>query len=185
VQVSLATGAFSVAGTAAFQFYLGKLAEAERADLTGEQGLTGIFQALYARDISEGDEHCEATWQRVRAHVRRALDGDGLAGMPATSAAEMDKLRYILDTEIPKLRRLASPMEYADVRKQWRVSRPAAPDEVVEPPQPGAEAEPEAVEEAVTPADVLTAERPSGLAEHIDGGLQRKWNDDFHIRKAR
>jgi hypothetical protein len=88
-----------------------KLKEAENQLLTSEE-LSAAFQRTHSREISQADEFTASVWQRIREHLRMALKSEGLASYPSVSKSEIQHLRNILEDEIPKLRRLASPSHF-------------------------------------------------------------------------
>lgn len=88
-----------------------KLHETESQLITMEE-LSASFQRTHSREISQADEFTASVWQRIREHLRMALQSEGLATYPSMSKSEIQYLRQILDEEIPKLRRLASPKHF-------------------------------------------------------------------------
>lgn len=85
-----------------------KVTEAEAQLLTMEE-LTASFQRTHQREISDADEFTASVWQRIREQLQMNLKSEGLHDFPSVSQGELDELQKILDQEIPKLRRLASP----------------------------------------------------------------------------
>ena len=69
--------------------------------------------------IAEGDAFVASVWQRIRDRLQLNLRGSGgLEMAQAVSAAELASLQAILDEEIPKLRRLAAPLDYANMVRE-------------------------------------------------------------------
>lgn len=88
-----------------------KLTEAEAQLLTMEE-LSASFQRTHPREISDADEFTASVWQRIRKQVQIGLESEGLDSFPSVSEKELNELHSILDEEIPKLRRLASPSHF-------------------------------------------------------------------------
>jgi len=88
-----------------------KLTETEAQLLTMEE-LSASFQRTHQREISEADEFTASVWQRIREQLQASLKVEGLDNSPSVSQGELDELRRILDVDIPKLRRLASPSHF-------------------------------------------------------------------------
>ena len=60
-------------------------------------------------EVAENDEFVNALWRRVRPQLQRSLGTLTLAGVPKLSQTELAELDAVLQTEVPSLRRLASP----------------------------------------------------------------------------
>jgi len=88
-----------------------KLDEAE-SQLVSMEELSASFQRTHSREISDADEYTASIWQRIRDNLQLSLKSEGLSSYPSASSSEMDDLRRILDEEIPRLRRLASPNHF-------------------------------------------------------------------------
>lgn len=88
------------------QSYLHRLQE----DLTTPESLSTSFQRTHARQVQDADEFTASLWQRVRGSLQTALHHafETSNSLPTVSEAELQKLKDILDIEIPRLRRLAS-----------------------------------------------------------------------------
>lgn len=87
------------------QSYLRRMQE----DLTSLESLSTSFQRTHARQVNDADEFVASLWQRVRSPMQSALQAafdDG--NLPSVSQQELKQLQDILDSEIPRLRRLAS-----------------------------------------------------------------------------
>lgn len=107
-----AAAAFTILGFGGLKWFnTTKLTEAESQLLTMEE-LSASFQRTHQREISDADEFTASVWQRIRGQLQISLNADGLDNFPTVSHAEFDKLRRILDVEIPQLRRLASPSHF-------------------------------------------------------------------------
>ena len=92
-------------------FNASKLKETEEM-LCKPEELSAAFQRSYAREVSEADEYTASTWQRVRDPLRMTLQTVGLSGVPTVSAGELQRLRAIIEEDIPALRRTASPTHF-------------------------------------------------------------------------
>ena len=58
----------------------------------------------------------QSVWHRIRDRLRLNLKGlGGLGKAEAVQAAELAELEAILNDEVPKLRRLAAPLDYASL----------------------------------------------------------------------
>jgi len=85
-----------------------KISEAEAQLITSEE-LSISFQRTYSREIADADEFVANVWQRIREPLKMSLKSFGLANFPSIGSSEMYELQRILDEEIPRLRRNASP----------------------------------------------------------------------------
>uniref|UniRef100_A0A7S2UGA6 Dynamin N-terminal domain-containing protein n=1 Tax=Attheya septentrionalis TaxID=420275 RepID=A0A7S2UGA6_9STRA len=94
-----------------------QLTDAEAQLLTTEE-LSASFQRTHAREISEADEFTASVWQRIRGPLQMSLQSIGLANIPSVSSSEWAQLNNILDQDIPKLRRLASPTHFGTKKEE-------------------------------------------------------------------
>jgi hypothetical protein len=69
---------------------------------------------FFGAQIAERDEFTQSLWQRVRENIKVSLTASDLAAMDAVKKSELDMLEGILETEIPRLRRLAAIPQYED-----------------------------------------------------------------------
>ncbi|KAL9185474.1 hypothetical protein ACHAXT_003251 [Thalassiosira profunda] len=92
-------------------FNSSRLKDAEEQLLTSEE-LSASFQRTHPQEVSEADEFYASVWARVRDPLRLSMWRAGLADYPAVKKGETKELQRILDAEIPKLRRLASPSHH-------------------------------------------------------------------------
>jgi len=74
--------------------------------------LSASFQRTHPQEVSEADEYYASVWARIRDPLRLSLWRTGLADFPAVKKGEMEELQRILDEDIPRLRRLASPSHH-------------------------------------------------------------------------
>ena len=89
-------------------FNSSKLKDVEEQLLSVEE-LSASFQRTHPQEVSEADEFYSAIWARIRDPLRLSLWRTGLSHFPAVKKSDVVKLQSILDEEIPRLRRLASP----------------------------------------------------------------------------
>jgi len=112
VEFTGVAAAVTILGVGGLKWFNGsKLAEAENSLLSMEE-LSASFQRTHAREISEADEFTASIWQRIRDNIQLSLKSEGLDNYPTVSKSDLDNLRSILDDEIPRLRRLASPTHF-------------------------------------------------------------------------
>lgn len=93
-----------------------KMKAVERQLVSAEE-LSASFQRTHAREVSEADEFTASLWQRIRDPLRLALQSLGLANVPAVSQSDLNQLHAILDEDIPRLRRVASPTHFGSKQK--------------------------------------------------------------------
>jgi len=92
-------------------FNSSRLKDVEEQLLSVEE-LSASFQRTHPREVSEADEFYASVWARVRDPLRLSLWRTGLKDFPSVSKSNMSELQNILDDEIPRLRRLASPSHH-------------------------------------------------------------------------
>ena len=92
-------------------FNSSKLKDVEEQLLSVEE-LSASFQRTHPQEVSEADEFYSAIWARIRDPLRMSLWRTGLSDFPAVKKSDVAKLQSILDDEIPRLRRLASPSHH-------------------------------------------------------------------------
>lgn len=85
-----------------------KLSDVEEQLLSVEE-LSASFQRTHPQEVSEADEFYASVWARIRDPLRLSLQRTGLGDFPALKKGDLADLQRILDEEIPRLRRLASP----------------------------------------------------------------------------
>ena len=99
----------SVFGVGALFWYHQSYLQRVQEDLTSLESLSTSFQRTHARQVQDGDEFAASLWQRVQVSLQSALQtsfDDG--NLPSITEQELQNLHDILDSKIPKLRRLAS-----------------------------------------------------------------------------
>jgi len=81
------------------------------ADILSDAGMDALFRHRFHIELSEGDEFIMSLWRRIRPHMQRSLRTLSLAGVPKPSHVELSDLNAVLQSEVPALRRLASPRQ--------------------------------------------------------------------------
>jgi hypothetical protein len=84
----------------------------EEKNLLSMEELSASFQRTHSREISEADEFIVSIWQRIRDNLQLSLKAEGLDKYPSVSDSDLNGLRKILDQDIPRLRRMASPTHF-------------------------------------------------------------------------
>mmetsp|Transcript_1238 Transcript_1238/g.1950 ORF Transcript_1238/g.1950 Transcript_1238/m.1950 type:complete len:549 (+) Transcript_1238:60-1706(+) len=92
-------------------FNSNKMTQVEEMLTTSEE-LSASFQRTHPREVSDADEFTASVWQRIREPLRLSLKNVGLSDFESGSKSEVNELHHILDVEIPKLRRMASPSHF-------------------------------------------------------------------------
>lgn len=92
-------------------FHRTKLQNLER-DLISRHQLALSFQRTHAREVHGADEFTTSIWQRIRKPLELMFANVGLRNVPAMEDGYVEELTLILDEKIPRLRRLASPMQF-------------------------------------------------------------------------
>mmetsp|Transcript_57897 Transcript_57897/g.131205 ORF Transcript_57897/g.131205 Transcript_57897/m.131205 type:complete len:393 (+) Transcript_57897:559-1737(+) len=105
-------------GTGGVQLYALKVLEHEEANLLSAEGLNRIFQNHYSNQMAEGDAFVVSVWQRIRDRLQVNLKSLGLGQVSKVSPSELEELRQVLEDEVPKLRRLAAPLDYAELVRE-------------------------------------------------------------------
>ena len=108
--MSMAVAAVATTTVVATWWYHGQQLQAWREQSYQRDELFQTFCQTHARAIQEGDEYVAAIWQRIRPAVRLALQQQ--ANLPRVSNQQVQQLQHILDQDIPRLRRMASPPHY-------------------------------------------------------------------------
>jgi len=104
--------AVTILGVGGLRWFNGtKLSEAEARLLTSDE-LSTSFRRTHVKEISDADEFAASTWQRICEPLKNNLTAQGLGDFPALKESELGELNRILEEDIPKLRRLASPTHY-------------------------------------------------------------------------
>ena len=94
--------------------YNGKSILAEENILLEDQGLVDIFRRTHVRELHERDEYVVSVWGRIKEGLQGNLKAVGLGGVGGVKEGDVKMLEDILEVEIPKLRRLASPVKFGD-----------------------------------------------------------------------
>lgn len=98
--LALAAGAAAMRGRAVLN--------STHAELASDVGLDGLFEKLFATEVSERDEFVRSLWRRARPSLQSALAATHLPTMPAVSVDDLKALDDILSQKVPELRRLTS-----------------------------------------------------------------------------
>jgi len=104
-----AMAATSVLVTAGLTWYHSLQMSEWHTQATTIEELSAAFQRVKGREIGEGDEYVAAVWQRIRTPLQMALQQDGIKNV---SNAELQRLRDVMEKEIPALRREIAPSHY-------------------------------------------------------------------------
>jgi hypothetical protein len=104
--------------TGASMWFSAQTLAREEGRLLSADGLNRIFEKTYASQISEGDAFVASVWHRIRDRLQQNLKADGLGSVGAVSASELKDLQSVLDDDIPQLRRLAAPLDYAEMVRE-------------------------------------------------------------------
>ena len=97
-------------------FNSSKLKDVEEQLLSSEE-LSASFQRTHPQEVNDADEFYASVWQRIREPLRLSLWRTGLNDFPSVKKGEMHDLQRILDDDIPRLRRLASPSHHGSTRE--------------------------------------------------------------------
>lgn len=100
----------SVLGVGGLVWYHQSYLHSMQEELTLLESLSTSFRRTHARQVQDADEFVASLWQRVRGSLQMALQTafEDSGSLPTVSQQELQRLQDIMDTEIPKLRRLAS-----------------------------------------------------------------------------
>lgn len=77
----------------------------------GDLFLNEEFRKQYGRQLAEGDEYVLALWKRILPCVQLSIRTLGLGRVPKIKKAEIDQIEYVLNHEIPALRRECAPAD--------------------------------------------------------------------------
>jgi hypothetical protein len=78
--------------------------------IEGPDGLEAVYRRLYARQIIDGDEYTADMWRKVKDHFQVGWGGRiDIHNMPKISDADFALLKYIIESDIPSLRRRTAP----------------------------------------------------------------------------
>lgn len=92
-------------------FNSSKLKDVEEQLLSAEE-LSASYQRTHPQEVNDADEYYASVWQRIRDPLRLNLSRTGLSDFSSVKKGELSELQKILDEDIPKLRRLASPSHH-------------------------------------------------------------------------
>lgn len=88
-----------------------KLVKVEKQFLTDKE-LDLSFHRTHIREINHTDEFTLSMWKRNKGYLRSSLYNNGINRLSSVKKSDLKILRSILDQDIPRLRRLASPMHF-------------------------------------------------------------------------
>ena len=101
-------------------FFNGKGIRSEEKFLTSTDGIAETFRRTHTRQLSEHDEFTASVWGRVREPLQLTLKAVGLDNVETVTDKEINELNTILDEEIPRLRRVASPAHFGQKKAEFR-----------------------------------------------------------------
>ncbi len=109
IEVAGLLGIASVLGSGLLQWWNSKSLDDVAKTLIRPDSIESVFRRLYAKRIAEKDEFTIALWHRVNEHLKLGLSAAELQALPSISKSDIGRLDQILDTDVPNLRRNASP----------------------------------------------------------------------------
>jgi hypothetical protein len=112
MEFTSAAAAMTVFGVGGMKWLNGNKLKEEEKNLLSMEELSASFQRTHSREISEADEFIVSVWQRIRDNLQLSLKAEGLDKYPSVSDNDLNDLRKILDQDIPRLRRMASPTHF-------------------------------------------------------------------------
>mmetsp|Transcript_14787 Transcript_14787/g.20972 ORF Transcript_14787/g.20972 Transcript_14787/m.20972 type:complete len:581 (+) Transcript_14787:216-1958(+) len=104
--------AATVLGVGGMHWYNSSKLKAHEDNLLTPEELGASFQRTHSREVSEADEFTSSVWQRIRDPLMVSLRTVGLDNTPTVGSKDIYALNQILDEDIPRLRRLASPTHF-------------------------------------------------------------------------
>jgi len=104
--------AATVLGVGGMHWYNSSKLKAHEDNLLTPEELGASFQRTHSREVSEADEFTSSVWQRIRDPLMVSLRTVGLDNTPTVGSNDIYALNQILDEDIPRLRRLASPTHF-------------------------------------------------------------------------
>ena len=99
-------------------FNSSRLKDVEEQLLSVEE-LSASFQRTHPGEVNTADEFYASVWARVRDPLRLSLWRTGLKDFAAVRKSDIHQLQNILDNEIPRLRRLASPSHHGSKKDSY------------------------------------------------------------------
>lgn len=82
----------------------------ELITMEGKNGIESVFKRLYSRKIADGDEYTMDLWRKVKYHFEIGwIREEDIESMKRISENEFNLLKYILETDVPSLRRRTAP----------------------------------------------------------------------------
>lgn len=106
----LSANILSIVGVHYWQSSLLKNKVRELISMDGKNGVESVYKRLYARKIADSDEYTMDLWRKVKYHFDIGwVREEDIESMNRISTNDFDLLKYIIDTDIPGLRRRTAP----------------------------------------------------------------------------
>jgi len=102
----------TILGSGLLRWFNGSKLVKEEEKLLTTKELDISFHRTHMREINDTDEFTVSMWKRIRGTLKSSLSNSGLHGFPSIAKSDIKELNIILDEDIPRLRRLASPMHF-------------------------------------------------------------------------
>lgn len=106
ILISTVAGAL---GTAGLYWLQTKSLDEYSSTLIDDAEMEKVFKRIYARQLAEKDEFVVSIWRRVREHLILALTPSEVKILPSIRAEDLNRIEAVLESDIPTLRRKASP----------------------------------------------------------------------------
>lgn len=82
----------------------------ELITMEGKDGIESVFKRLYSRKIADGDEYTMDLWRKAKYHFEIGwIREQDIESMKRITENEFSLLQYILETDVPSLRRRTAP----------------------------------------------------------------------------
>lgn len=106
----LSANILSLLGVHYWQSTLLKNKVSELITMDGKNGVESVYKRLYARKIADSDEYTMDLWRKVKYHFDIGwVREEDIESMKRISDKDFELLKYIIDTDIPGLRRRTAP----------------------------------------------------------------------------
>lgn len=112
-QAAISIGSAGILGTIGLHLWQRRKLQDDATrfcSLEGPDGLQQVYQRLYARRIADSDEHTADIWRKVKEHLTASLTTRDIEKMDRVKKGDFDLLTYIIEKDIPALRRRAAPL---------------------------------------------------------------------------
>ena len=82
----------------------------ELISMDGKNGIQSVYKRIYSRKIADSDEYTMDLWRKVKYHfdIGWVREGD-IETMKRISEKDFELLKYIIEVDIPGLRRRTAP----------------------------------------------------------------------------